>query len=292
MDGRSGTFLAPKEVPLKTNPDRRKRPPPRPLLIALLPFLGAVAAGAQTGEDGAVPAERPVKELLRSAELVFRGTVVEAGAANLSIVEPGPRTAVVRVDEVLKSSGTLDDVTGRLITVSSLEPLGAGEERTFFTSVRLLGESLGVEEVGRPSVPEATIEIELRRARHALLREELATRLSAADLVVAGRVLSTRPTYAVPEDGPFTEHDPRWWQAVVEVRSVLKGGATKTVSFLYPSSTDVMWVRAPKASVGQEGTWLLHRYTPEGGVAAYFIVDPQDLLTAAETRFAESLVSP
>ncbi len=253
-------------------------------LLAGLQLAGGLA-------DDALAADPPVRALARAADFVFRGTVEKTGAANLSLVEPTAQTAIVRVDQVLEAGGTLDDFTGRRITVFLREDLSPGEERVFFTSVRLLGESLGVQEVGRSAGAAAEVAAEVERATSDLGREDLAARLAAAELVVSGRVLATRPTYSSPEHGPFTEHNPLWWQAVLEVGSVLKGRvAEKTVTFLYPSSIDIMWVQAPKPSPGDTGTWLLHRYTADDGAAVLFTVDPRDRLTAAEGKLAAGMV--
>ena len=250
------------------------------LVLALLPAGGLFAADA-------------VKDLARSADFVFRGTVRATGAANLSIVEPNATTAVVRVDEVLAVNGSLDDFTGREITVFLKEPLTAGDQRVFFTGVQLLGESLGVEEVGRAAGAVADVTAQARTAKDELRREALAARLAAADLVVSGRVLSTKAAGSLPEDGPLTEHDPQWREAVLAVRSVLKGKVgAKTVVFWYPASLDVMWARVPKPSVGQEGTWLLHRHEAESGATVHAAIDPQDLLSADEAKVAPELSRP
>jgi len=258
------------------------------LALALLAAFSWTAA-----EASAVTVAKPVKDLTRSAEFIFRGTVQKTGAANLSLVEPNDRTAIVRVDEVLKLGGTLDGFTGQEITVFLSEALKAGDQRVFFTKVQLLGESLGVEEVGRAAGSVADLKAQVGNARDELLRESLAARLAAADLVVSGRVLSLRATEAAPKSGPTSEHDPLWAEAVLEIHSILKGQATgNTVAFWVPTSADVMWASVPKPVVGQEGTWLLHRHVPEGGAAVLAIVDPQDLLSAEEAKIAESVVKP
>lgn len=256
------------------------------LLCLLVPWAGSLSAADRAGLTS-------VKSLTRSASYVFRGTVRRTGAANLSIVEPDARTAVVRVDEVLKSSGTLDDFTGTDVTVFLSRDLKPGDQAVFFTDVRLLGESLGLQELGRASGSAKGLATQVKSARGELLREDLAVRLAGADLVVSGRVVSTRPTYLLPRLDPITEHDPLWWEAVLEVRSVLKGKAVeKTVSFQYPSSQDVMWAQVPKPSAGDEGTWLLHRQAPENGAPVYAAVDRQDLLSGAEAKVAAALAKP
>ncbi|MBW8878517.1 MAG: hypothetical protein JF614_26455 [Acidobacteria bacterium] len=244
-------------------------------------------------EASAATVARPVKDLTRSAELVFRGTVQKTGAANLSLVEPNARTAVVRVDEVLKVSGTFDTFAGGEVTVFLSEDLNAGDQRVFFTKVLLLGESLGVQEVGRAAGSVTELKAQVGSAKAEILREGLAARLAGADLVVSGRVLSLRATGAAAKSGAISEHDPQWAEAVLEINSVLKGQVTgKTVAFWVPTSVDVMWASVPKPGLGQEGTWLLHRQAQEGGATVLAVVDAQDLLSAEEAKVAKSLARP
>ena len=259
--------------------------------LALLAALGgAVPASAQArGAD-------PVLELTRAAELVFQGTVLKLGAANLEVVEPNEKTAVVRVDETIASAGTLDDFTGREVTVFLKDAGSAkvGEQSVFFTTVGLLGETLGVVEVGRRNGPPADLRAQVASVRGQLRAEEVRARVAAADLAVSGRVVSVKAAAgAVPVSGVITEHDPQWQEAVVEVRTVLHGQAAEsTVAVWFPASLDVMWAHAPKLTAGREGTWLLHRHDAEGRGPVWAVLDPQDQLTAEEARIAEGGVNP
>jgi hypothetical protein len=236
-----------------------------------------------------------VKDLTRRAEFIFRGTVQKPGAANLEVVEASARTAVVRVDEVLKAADTLDDFTGREVTVFLRQPgsVRAGDQGTFFTKVGLLGESLGVLELGRRNGSALNLKAQIASAGSQALEQDLRARVAAADLVASGRILSTRATYEEPKSGALTEHDPLWWEAVLEVRKVVKGQVTeKTVTFWFPASLDAMWAFAPKPSAGQEGTWLLHRQPVEGRGGVYAVADPRDLMSRDEQTIAESWVKP
>lgn len=246
--------------------------------------LAAVLAWGAAGSQAA--SAKTLKELSREAEFVFRGTIVKPGAANLSIVEPNDKTAVVRVDEVLKAADTLDDFTGREVTVFLRgRALKAGDQQLFFTKVGLLGESLGVQEVGRRLGRAADAKSRLAAVERQIAAENLDKRLQAADLAIAGRVLSVRATYGGEESGVFAEHDPQWWEAVFEVRAVLHGQVLEaTLPVWFPSSRDVMWAAVPKPFVGHEGTWLLHRHQTESGRSIFAILDAQDLLTPGEEK--------
>jgi hypothetical protein len=250
--------------------------------LALLAALGAAVPASAQAPD-------PVRELTRAAELVFVGTVVKTGAANLTVVEPNEKTAVVRVDETLASAGPLDDFTGREVTVF-LKDAGSkvGERSVFFTTVELLGESLGVVEVGRRNGPPAEVRAQVETARGQLRAEEVRARVAAAGLAVSGRVVDVKAAKGVgPTNGVVTEHDPQWQEAVVEVRTVLNGQlAEKTVSVWFPASLDVMWAEAPKLTAGGEGAWLLHRHDAEGRGPVWAVLDPKDQLTAEEAGIA------
>lgn len=259
--------------------------------LALLAVLAGVVPGrAQT------PAGDPVKGLTREAGLVFVGTVTKTGAANLEIVEPNDRTAVVRVDETLVSAGTLADFTGKDVTVFLREAgsAKAGEQSVFFTTVALLGETLGLVEVGRRTGPPADLRAQVAAARREIATEGVRARMAAADLAVSGRVLSVRAAVSAgPSGGTLSEHDPQWQEALVEVRTLLHGQlAEKTVAVWFPGSLDVMWARAPKLGVGREGAWLLHRYEPEGRGPVWAVLDPKDQLSAEEARIAGGGVNP
>lgn len=246
------------------------------------------AAGTQAA------AAKSIKDLSREAEFVFRGTIVKPGAANLSIVEPDAKTAVVRVDEVLKAADTLDDFTGREVTVFLRgRAMKAGEQQVFFTKVGLIGESLGVQEVGRRLGRATDTKARLAAVERQIVAENLATRLKAADLAISGRVLSVRATYSGPESGVMAEHDPQWWEAVFEIKAVLQGQVLEaTLPVWFPSSRDVMWAAVPKPFQGHEGTWLLHRHQTETGRSIYAILDAQDLLSAGEVKILEKMVKP
>jgi hypothetical protein len=255
--------------------------------LALLAALGWAAPGSAQG-----PAAESLKELTQQADLVFRGTVLKPGAANLEIVEPTAKTVIVRVDETLATSGTLDDFTGKEITVF-LRDAGsakAGEQGVFFTTVALLGETLGVVEVGRRGPGD--LRAQVAAARRQLLAEGVKARMAASGLAVSGRVVSVN-TAKASGGGVLTEHDPQWQEAVVEVGKVLHGQlAEKTVSVWFPASVDVMWAHAPKLEAGREGTWLLHRHEADGRGPVWAVLDPQDQLSAEEARTAVEGVIP
>lgn len=260
-------------------------------LLAFGPGAGAAPPDTAPGLPGPAPS---LKELAGAADYVFRGTVVRPGAANLSIVEPGERTAIVRVDEVLQAGAQVDDFTGREVTVLLSRPgaLRAGDSQVFFGAVGLAGESLGIVELGRAAGGDR-FKARLARLQQQLFEESVVAKIEAADLAVQGRILSTRAAQRASKQGLLSEHDPLWWEAQLEVKAVLQGTTVQaTVPFWFPTGNDAMWVTAPRAVTGSEGTWLLHLYEVDGKGPVYAVLRAGDLLTTAETKVAEKRVKP
>jgi hypothetical protein len=258
----------------------------RGLLTAVL-GLGLCAAAfgqAASGPEG----------LTRAAQFIFRGTVQKVGAANLDVVQADSSTAVVRVDEVLKATASLGDFTGHEITVKLAQPgdATAGEQAVFFTNGWLYGSTLAVVEVGRLHGDAALLRGQVAAAVRQADDETLRGRLAGAALVVAGRVVETHPAVVAGEPGEGSEHDPQWWEAVVQVDTVFKGKpAGQRVTFLYPTSEDVAWFEAPKPRVGWDGIWLLYRdQLPELALPGYTALKPWNLLSRGQADAVRRLL--
>jgi hypothetical protein len=197
---------------------------------------------------------------VQESPFIFSGTVVNAGGSNVDIVPAGSDTAVVRVDEVMSSTGTLADFGGAEITVK-LAPgdvVRDGSRSTFLTTPLAYGKSMAVKvnrRVGSNDAARVRTEIGAATQRNA--DNTLAARLTTAELVVLGKVDAVR----LPEPpARLTEHDPQFAETIVAVESVEKGDApAPTVVVLQARSTDVMWYRAPKLQVGQRALFLLRR---------------------------------
>lgn len=260
---------------------------PVPLHVVLGLCLCAAALGQAAGGP---------EELTRAAQLVFRGTIQKVEASNLEIVPADSDTAVVRVDEVLKAAPGLGDLTGREITVKLAQPgdATAGEQAVFFTKGWLYGSTLAVVEVGRLHGDAALLRGQVAAAGRLAADEELAGRLAGAALVVAGRVVDTHPAAVVTEVGEGSEHDPQWWEAVVQVDTVLKGKAAgQRVTFFYPTSQDVVWFEAPKPEVGSDGIWLLYRdQLPDLGLRGYTALKPWNLQPRGQADRVRRLLVP
>lgn len=212
---------------------------------------------------GGPPSGREV--LVINAGFIFAGTVRHLRAATIAGL-PDERAAVVQVNSPLQSSALLEAYVGRDVTVElrDQDDLTEGDEIVFFADGWVYGQSIAVRELGHRSVPDdlARIRREIVEAKERIVEEDLRKRLANAVAVVVGRVAHTTEVVSRDERGPEREHDPRWFEAVIIVDSLLRGSlAHRTVTVLFPGSRDVKWRSAPKLHAGQSGIWVLHEQT-------------------------------
>jgi len=211
------------------------------------------------------------------ARFVFRGTVRRLRASASPLVKGGPDTAVATVEEVIEAPELLSHLAGQEITMrfEGRKRPKKGQQVTFRCVGWLFGEAVAVRVVdfapftaaGRALIAATTAPDPAAR----LAQRDAEARFDQADVVASGRVVSVS---LAPGSAPamlsfnaeaniedrLSEHVPLWRDAVIEVHAVHKGqhsGDTATVRF--PASVDVMWFRAPKFHVGQEGFFMMHR---------------------------------
>jgi hypothetical protein len=210
-----------------------------------------------------------VLELLRQSQWVVSGTIHKMGAATLRAVSPTDSTAVVKVDRIFYGPQPFTDHLGKLITIQlrDIQPAKKGYKAVFFTRSWLYGDSVAVVEVGRVTGADNTaMQKDIDAASQNLADQRLADRLARATLVIAGKVTQTAPAREAQRRRIETEHDPDWWTAEIAVASVEKGALTaKTVTILFPNSTDELWIDTPKCKPGQDGIWILQRDQKEKG---------------------------
>jgi hypothetical protein len=213
--------------------------------------------------------EIDVKDLVRRTPISFVGTVQHLNAATSRDVPIDDHTAVVSVDLVLHAPDALKGLEGQRVTVqlsADVELPAEGDQLVFFVEGLAFGESIAVAEVGRAPVdvlathassaagdlvqptPFADVEREIET-------EALLDHVDAAAAVVVATV--TGLEQAQPKG--FSEHDPDWWRATLEVRQVVRGDLEPgPVQVLYPNSLDIAWYRVPKPKASQDGIWILH----------------------------------
>jgi hypothetical protein len=224
------------------------------------------------GTEGVTQMSRAA--LVKQSDIIFIGTVTQVGAVAVPEVPASPRTVVVRVDEVLEKPAAVALAAGDSVTVETGRPgsLKAGTQATFYTTGWIFGKGVAVREVGHEPGRSPVVAVDQRdavvRARREVNDADLRAHIQKAAMVVAGRVEQVRPaelTAAPTRPKRITEHDPDWQEAIIQVEQGLKGAqAGDQVVVRFPGSPDVAWVGAPKFTVGQEGTFLLHKDSTTG----------------------------
>ena len=273
--------------------------------LACLTLGAAVVAGIGLSEAADVPAS--FEALAQKARFIFLGTVTRVKAASMPGVPVSDHTVVVRVDQTLRSGKTLDDFTGKEVTVYLTKPGSAevGEKSVFFTNGWLYGKGLAVQEVGRIEAKEGRVDLvgslaDVRKALADLEQKDadqaIQSRMARAPLIASGKVVSTRP--APGGRHPYSEHDPDWWEAVIDVSAVQKGNAPgKQIVVKYPRSKDELWIDSPKFREGDEGVWILQVDQTEKGsprlrTTGYTALNPLDFQPKAEMERALRLLKP
>jgi hypothetical protein len=251
--------------------------------------------------------------LARQSSIVFSGTVSQLGATSFAGVPKSAQTVVVRVDSVLKKPSAVSLKKGDNITVELKDPSAfqQGTQAMFYTEGWIFGSGVAVKELGhefRPSggetpKPAGADEKAYQQAQEQVSDQELRDRLNSADFVVIGRVTEVH-RWVVPKSAAHqrvSEHDPDWHEAVVEVQSVLKGGAVKgnKVVVRFPGRNDVAWVNSPRFAKNQQGIFCLNRDQASGvptarvggrQVAVYTCLGHGDSLPMSDAARVRSLL--
>lgn len=223
-----------------------------------------------------------VEDLVRQAPFVFVGAVVKLQASTVASYSVKAGTAIVKVSRMLRTPEVVGDLSGREITVQLSDPKGAkaGDEAIFYARGIVYAESIVVEEIFphqkvAPSTKAKSVQ-QVTEAANKLPDLHVQAHAAEVDLVIVGKVIAIKLVDA--PQGPITHHDPGWQEATVAVESVEVGRFDqKTIAFLFPSTTDVKWHKAPKFSVGMEGMFLLHRReVAELKREAHVVLDPMD----------------
>lgn len=199
-----------------------------------------------------------VAELVPRSQYVFRGRIRKVPASNLRTVPADERMAIVEVEEVVLAPPSVGDLTGKQLTVylASTRGIRGGQRLNLAASSWHYGEQIGVVEEARFSESIAQVRDAFLDARLLLHDEMLEARVVQAELIVGGRVLSTR---RVDRDEPGGDVDePDWWEADLRVESIHKGRpAADHLHVWFPMGGEREWDESPKFFPGQDGIWLL-----------------------------------
>jgi hypothetical protein len=226
-------------------------------------------------------------QLTRESSYIFLGTATKTKASTIELLPANDSTVIVRVDAVLHAPATLADYTGQEVTVQLREAnsVQAGQRLVFFTNGGLFGQGIALKEIGHLAPPAGAADptkllgAQIAQALQKKSDEDLARRMTGAELILVGKVLETHPA-KLPGRGPMSEHDPEWWEAEIQIQSVEKGQhAGQTVSVLFANSLDYLWAQAPKLKPGEGGIFVQHRNEVNwpGTEKFYTLVNPLDV---------------
>jgi hypothetical protein len=222
--------------------------------------------------------DQELKGWLEDSTLTFKGTIVSLGS-NVGGVNSSDNPIIVKVENVERGNDAISrnfgSLVGEQMTVILDPSFKSGPERkpgvsaVFFVNPLLYEEHIAVTAVAVAN--NQTVKNLPKRLSAAVEQNKkklLNDALKSADLVVSGVVqeIKTLPDEKLAKlqslaNGRdlYSEHSPRWREAIVRVQSVLKGNrAEKLVMVVFPSTDDRMWAESPKFNAGQRGTWLLH----------------------------------
>jgi hypothetical protein len=222
--------------------------------------------------------DQQLKQWLEDSTLTFKGTIVSLGS-NVDGVNKSDNPMIVRVEKVERgndeTSRNFGSLVGNQMTVVADPSFTGGPKRNpgisavFFVNPLLYENHIAVTAVA--IADNQTVKNLPKRLTAAIeqnKKKPLNDALKSADLVVSGVVqevktlpdekLSKLQTLANGRD-LYSEHSPRWREAIIRVRAVLKGNpAEKIVMVVFPSTDDRMWAKSPKFTANQSGVWLLH----------------------------------
>ena len=267
------------------------------LVAVILAFPGSAAV-----------AQMSRASLVKQSDIIFIGTVTKVGAVADPEVPASDRTVVVRVERVLEKPAAVAFATGDSVTVETARAgsLKPGAQATFYTTGWVFGRAVAVREVGHElghSPVAADQEEVVASTRLDLNDADLKAHIQKAAMVVAGRVEQVRPAElaaAPARPKRITEHDADWQEAIIQVEDGIKGAqAGERVVVRFPGSHDVAWVGTPRFSVGQEGTFLLHKDSTTGSpraswggqsVPAYTALHKVDVLTKQDATRVRQLI--
>jgi hypothetical protein len=250
----------------------------------------------QSDKENEMTSSPQIDTLADQSKIVFIGTVQRLAASTVPTHPATSHSVVVKVNRTIQVPPALGDLTGQNITVelTAAPGLRPGQQAIFFANGLIYANSLVVQETGRlqpapgPAARQAQI-ADINRAYQTIPDRHIKRRLGTADVVITGKVISTRKAPVAP--GPISEHDPDWREAVIDVESVDSGPPMKQVVLYFPASRDIRWRQAPKFAVGDEGVWILHQQAlkelPNPG---YTALSPLDFHPKARRSYIHALI--
>lgn len=281
---------------------------------SVYPLRGALFGALGLSILANVTSAQEPPDVVRKSSLIFDAEVVQVGSSIMDVVPASPTTMVARVRQVIDKPDPVALSAGQEVVVLFSEAPSAtpGTRLRIFGNGRIFAETIAVEAIAAAPVAAETVDVsveereseEVKELRRRAAEQALQERLAEASAVVVGEVREVRipTTEALAREAlpRFSEHNPEWREAIIDVEESLKGAEKgRSLVVRFPASEDVMWFDYPKLSVGERGTFILQRDTLTGAetallagaeVPAYALTKKADRLPAAEANRIRSLL--
>jgi len=216
------------------------------------------------------------------ASYIFLGTINKD--------KPNALVYNVRVDKTYHQRGTFDDQTGREIELTG-DDIPASGQYVFHTEPYHFGKRVAAVLVNTEK-PRAYTEKNVNELKQTFRRQQLVKRVKGAELIVIGKVEATKKWEG--RLGADSEHNPDFMWAKIAVNEVLHGRVEGgTHEFLFASSDDVHWFRAPKPGVGKSGLFLLSRGAEGPGMnigKTWTLLHPDDFLKGDDIQIIRLII--
>jgi hypothetical protein len=217
-----------------------------------------------------------------ASPFVFIGSVTRPGASAMHTVQADSSTAVVTVEEALRTPAGFADLAGQEVTVRLLEPLTTGLY-IFFADLLAVGEGIAVQERAHldASVEFARSDIGEAMARGYVAR--IRPRISAATVVALGTVGQVRALAAVAQQD---DDSVAWATASLQIEQLLKGDPRRrTATLIGPRVPTRRLPRTPTLRTGRHAVMMLQPPPPEATKllaarsrqTALFVADTDDI---------------
>jgi hypothetical protein len=239
--------------------------------------------------------KQDLQKWVDDSTLVFKGTIVSLDS-NVDSIDASDKPITVRVDEVELATQQAQENFGSLVgkqltaiwdpTAKGAMQRRVGISAVFFVNPLLYEKNIAVSAVGvADNQTVKNLPKRLSAAIEEKKKKPLITALKGADRVVTGVVEEIK---VLPDEklaglrllangyDLYSEHSPRWREALIRVQSVLKGDQSeKMLIVIFPSTEDLMWANSPKFKKEQTGTWLLHSGTQLSPERAKILLTPE-----------------
>lgn len=235
----------------------------RLILICIITVLAVGACGKKPPPD-----DENLDKLVQDSTYIFSGVVEKIGEAHMDSVPVNNNTAVIKVVYIYTPADILGDLTGRQVTVQLQQDkaMATGDTGVFFTKGWIYGKGIALMEVGRMKEEQPdTFKPRIAQSLQRKADQQLKDRIDRANVVVLAKVIKTNEL-KLKKPLPISEHNPHWWEAVLQISSIKKGDfQDQELRMLFPSSNDEVWMASPKPKLEEEGIWILQKDQQEKG---------------------------